>query len=65
MTQGVKETITSLLTLIFMMANRSDQLFENLKLDTALGGHGSDEEEECVFTSGHKPSLDAEYMTAT
>jgi len=48
-----------------MMANRSNRLFENLQVDTALGGHGTDEEEECVFTSGHKLSLDAEYMTAT
>ena len=48
-----------------MMVNRSYQLFQNLELVTALGGHGTDEVEERGFTSGHKPGLHAEYMTAT
>jgi hypothetical protein len=48
-----------------MMVNRSYQLFYNLEVVTAPGGHGTDEELERGFTSGHKPSLNAEYMTAT
>jgi hypothetical protein len=54
-----------------MMVSRSYRLFWNLKLVTALGGHGTDgadgtdEVEERGFTSGHKPSLNAEYITAT
>ena len=51
--------------LIGMMVNRSYRLFLNLELVTAPGGHGTDEVEERGFTSGHKLSLNAEYMTAT
>jgi hypothetical protein len=48
-----------------MMVNRSHWLLQNLKLGKANRGHGTDEVEERGFTSGHKPSLNAEYMTAT
>ena len=48
-----------------MMVNRLYRLFYNLELVTAPGGHGTDEVEERGFTSGHKPGLNAEYMTAT
>ena len=58
------ETISSLLLLIGMMVNRSYRLFQNLQFVTAPGGHGTDEVEERGFTSGHKLSLNAEYMTA-
>ena len=36
-----------------------------VELVTAPQGHGTDEAEERGFTSGHKLSLNAEYMTAT
>jgi hypothetical protein len=48
-----------------MMNDRSYLLFLNLFCDTIIRGHGSDKEEECGFTSGHRFYLDAEYMTAT
>ena len=48
-----------------MMVNRSYRLLQNLELATTLRGLGFDEVEERGFTSGHKPGLNAEYMTAT
>jgi hypothetical protein len=55
----------AILTLIEMMVNGSNRLFQDLHVVTALEGHGIDEELERGYTSGHKLSLNAEYTTAT
>jgi hypothetical protein len=55
----------AILTLIDMMVKGSNRLFQDLHVVTALEGHGIDEELERGFTSGHKPSLNTKYATAT